>query len=49
MIPASELIEKVTAYNKDADVEKIQAAYDYGLSKHGTQTRASGEGYFRTL
>lgn len=46
MIAADDLIKKITDYNPDADADLIRKAYDYGLEKHGTQTRASGDAYF---
>lgn len=46
MIPASELIEKIHAYDPDVDAGLIQRAYDFGLKAHGEQKRASGDLYF---
>ncbi len=41
-----ELVERVTAYNKNADEALLNKAYVYAMQKHGTQLRASGDPYF---
>ena len=46
MIRQFELVEKVHAYDPDADEDMLNRAYVYGLKKHGTQLRASGDPYF---
>src|SRR5258708_9126313 len=46
MIRQFELVERVESYDPDADDEMLNRAYVYGLKKHGTQLRASGDPYF---
>jgi GTP pyrophosphokinase len=46
MIRQFELVERVQSYDPDADEEMLNRAYVYGLKKHGTQLRASGDPYF---
>jgi GTP pyrophosphokinase len=46
MIRQFELVEKVHAYDPDADEDMLNRAYVYGLKKHGNQLRASGDPYF---
>ncbi len=46
MIRQFELVERVQAYDPDADEDVLNRAYVYGLKKHGTQLRASGDPYF---
>jgi len=41
-----ELIEKVKAYDPDADEALINRAYVFSMKKHGSQKRASGDPYF---
>ncbi len=41
-----ELVERVTAYDPDADEGLLNRAYVYAVKAHGTQTRASGDPYF---
>ena len=41
-----ELIERVLAYDPDADVDAINRAYVFAMQAHGSQTRASGDPYF---
>ncbi len=41
-----ELIERVRAYDPSADEGLINRAYVYATSKHGSQTRHSGDPYF---
>ncbi|MCA8906535.1 MAG: bifunctional (p)ppGpp synthetase/guanosine-3',5'-bis(diphosphate) 3'-pyrophosphohydrolase [Rhodospirillaceae bacterium] len=46
MIRQYELVERVKAYNPDADEGLINRAYVYSLKAHGSQVRASGDPYF---
>src|SRR5438132_13610403 len=46
MIRQFELGERVPSYDPDADEDMLNRAYVYGLRKHGTQLRASGDPYF---
>ncbi|RDE08996.1 RelA/SpoT family protein [Pelagibacterium lacus] len=46
MMRQYELVERVLAYNPDADEALLNKAYVYGMQKHGSQTRASGDPYF---
>jgi GTP pyrophosphokinase len=46
MIRQFELVERVQSYDPDADEDMLNRAYVYGLRKHGTQLRASGDPYF---
>ena len=46
MIRQFELVERVHSYDPDADEDVLNRAYVYGLKKHGTQLRASGDPYF---
>src|ERR1700745_4346174 len=46
MIRQFELVERVQSYDPDADEDLRTRAYVYGLKKHGTQLRASGDPYF---
>lgn len=46
MIRQYELVEKVRAYDQDADEELLNRAYVYSMKAHGTQKRASGDPYF---
>ena len=46
MIRQYELIERVKAYNPDADEALINRAYVFSLKAHGSQRRASGDPYF---
>ena len=41
-----ELVEKIRAYDPDADEDALNRAYVYAMQKHGTQMRASGDPYF---
>ncbi len=43
---SAELLEKVQAYNKDANLELIKKALVFGEKAHGEQKRASGDPYF---
>lgn len=46
MMRQYELVERVLAYNPNADENLLNKAYVYGMQKHGSQTRASGDPYF---
>jgi len=46
MIRQFELVERVHSYDPEADEDMLNRAYVYGLKKHGTQLRASGDPYF---
>jgi len=46
MMRQFELVERVKAYDPNADEDALNRAYVYALQKHGTQTRASGDPYF---
>src|SRR4026209_200151 len=46
MIRQFGLVERVQSYDPDADEDMLNRAYVYGLKKHGTQKRASGDPYF---
>ena len=46
MMRQYELVERVLAYNPNADENLLNRAYVYGMQKHGSQTRASGDPYF---
>ena len=46
MIRQMELVEKIRAYDPDADEDALNRAYVYAMQKHGSQTRASGDPYF---
>ncbi|MEE8287558.1 MAG: HD domain-containing protein, partial [Gammaproteobacteria bacterium] len=46
MMRQYELVERVQAYNAQADEDLLNRAYIYAMQKHGTQTRASGDLYF---
>ncbi|MFC3677495.1 RelA/SpoT family protein [Ferrovibrio xuzhouensis] len=41
-----ELVEKVLAYDPDADEDLLNRAYVFSMKAHGTQKRASGDPYF---
>jgi len=41
-----ELVEKIRAYDPDADEDALNRAYVYAMQKHGAQKRASGDPYF---
>lgn len=45
MLRQFELVEKVLAYNPEADEGLLNKAYVYAMSKHGLQRRASGDPY----
>ncbi|MAO94851.1 MAG: bifunctional (p)ppGpp synthetase/guanosine-3',5'-bis(diphosphate) 3'-pyrophosphohydrolase, partial [Citromicrobium sp.] len=46
MLRQYELVERVKAYDPDADEAMLTHAYVYTVQKHGTQKRASGDPYF---
>jgi GTP diphosphokinase / guanosine-3',5'-bis(diphosphate) 3'-diphosphatase len=46
MLRQYELVERVKAYDPDADEALLNRAYVYSVVKHGTQKRASGDPYF---
>ncbi len=46
MLRQYELVERVKAYDPDADEALINRAYVYSVVKHGSQKRASGDPYF---
>ncbi len=46
MIRQTELVEKIRAYDPDADEDALNRAYVYAMQKHGAQKRASGDPYF---
>src|SRR4051812_39803708 len=46
MIRQYELVERVKAYDPQADEEILNRAYVFALKAHGSQTRASGDPYF---
>lgn len=41
-----ELVERVKAYDPDANEDLLNRAYVFAMQAHGTQTRASGDPYF---
>ena len=41
-----ELVEKIRAYDPEADEDALNRAYVYAMQKHGSQKRASGDPYF---
>ena len=46
MLRQYELVERVKAYDPDADEAALNRAYVYTVQKHGSQKRASGDPYF---
>ncbi len=46
MLRQYELVERVLAYDPDADEAMLNRAYVYTVQKHGAQKRASGDPYF---
>jgi len=46
MIRQFELVERVKAYDPNADEEALNRAYVFAMRAHGTQKRASGDPYF---
>src|SRR3954447_19859467 len=41
-----ELVERVKAYDPDADEDLLNRAYVFAMKAHGSQLRASGDPYF---
>lgn len=46
MIRQYELLERVKAYDPNADEDALNSAYVFAMKAHGTQMRASGDPYF---
>jgi RelA/SpoT family (p)ppGpp synthetase len=46
MLRQYELVERVKAYNPQADEALINRAYVFSMQKHGSQKRASGDPYY---
>ena len=46
MLRQYELVERVKAYDPDADEALINRAYVFSMQKHGSQKRASGDPYY---
>jgi GTP pyrophosphokinase len=46
MLNLDPIADKVSAYNKQADVELLRRAYEFGERAHSGQVRKSGEPYF---
>ena len=46
MIRQFELVERVKAYDPNADEVGINGAYVFAMKAHGSQLRASGDPYF---
>src|ERR1700749_3608417 len=46
MIRQFELVERVHSYDPEADEDMLNRAYVYGLPKHASQVRPSGDPYF---
>jgi guanosine-3',5'-bis(diphosphate) 3'-pyrophosphohydrolase len=46
MLRQYELVERVMAYDEDADEATLNRAYVFTVQKHGSQKRASGDPYF---
>ena len=46
MMRQYELVDRVKAYNPNADEALLNRAYVYAMKAHGTQKRASGDPYF---
>ena len=46
MLRQYELVERVRAYDPDADEELLNRAYVFSVKAHGSQLRASGDPYF---
>src|SRR6056297_3653414 len=45
MIRITDILDKITEYNPDADLDLIDRAYIYSARVHAGQTRLSGEPY----
>ncbi|MBC7522320.1 MAG: bifunctional (p)ppGpp synthetase/guanosine-3',5'-bis(diphosphate) 3'-pyrophosphohydrolase, partial [Sandarakinorhabdus sp.] len=46
MLRQYELVERVKAYDPDADEDLLNRAYVFSMKTHGAQLRASGDPYF---
>ncbi len=46
MIRQYELVERIKAYDPDANEDLVNRAYVYAMKAHGSQMRASGDPYF---
>jgi len=46
MLRQYELVERVKAYDPDADEDLLNRAYVFSMKAHGSQLRASGDPYF---
>ncbi len=46
MIRQMELVDKIRAYDPEADEDALNRAYVFSMQKHGSQKRASGDPYF---
>ena len=46
MIRQVELVERVLAYDPDANEDLLNRAYVFSMKAHGSQKRASGDPYF---
>ncbi|MEO5335958.1 MAG: bifunctional (p)ppGpp synthetase/guanosine-3',5'-bis(diphosphate) 3'-pyrophosphohydrolase [Magnetospirillum sp. WYHS-4] len=46
MIRQFELVERIKAYDPDADEDLLNRAYVFAMKAHGSQVRASGDPYF---
>ena len=46
MMRQYELVERVRAYDPDADEDLLNRAYVFAMKAHGVQLRASGDPYF---
>ena len=46
MLRQYELVDRVLAYDPDADEDLLNRAYVFSLQAHGSQLRASGDPYF---
>ncbi len=46
MIRQYELVERVKAYDPDADEDSLNRAYVFSMKVHGSQSRANGDPYF---
>ncbi len=49
MLRQYELVERVKAYDPDADEDLLNRAYVFSMKAHGSQLRASGDPYFSHL
>jgi hypothetical protein len=46
MQPGQQLVSRISAYNPDFDLKKVEIACEYAKTMHDGQTRASGEPYY---